>query len=209
MKKVLIAVVVMVFFCIVNKANATVVTYDLDVWYGDVTPVYAGPYASITLDDENGDGVDFTLKNLTPPEGSKLFKFYFNYNGALALDLDDGIEYTPDGYKAGSVGEFDLRIVYAEEDRINFGEEDSFAIYPDEDGELTVADFYDLNAVKVGKVFVPGDYHFAAHLGGVEGRGGDSIWVADSSTPTVPEPATMSLLGLGLMGLAGLKKRRV
>ena len=49
---------------------------------------------------------------------------------------------------------------------------------------------------------MPEDYPY------YESAGGDSIIGADITVAPVPEPATMLLLGIGLVGLAGFRRKK-
>jgi hypothetical protein len=47
---------------------------------------------------------------------------------------------------------------------------------------------------------------FAMHIGGF-GYGQGSVWVRDGETPPVPEPATMVLMGVSLLSVAGYMRK--
>ena len=70
---------------------------------------------------------------------------------------------------------------------------------------LTVSDF-DFSSVNGGG---EGHYVTAAHIQGIPlpTGGTTSTWVGNGGGGEVPEPSTMLLLGSGLIGLVGLRRK--
>ena len=70
---------------------------------------------------------------------------------------------------------------------------------------ITVAAFDFYSAPAGGK----GPFKSAAHVLGIGNDGNDSGWIGTGvGTTVIPEPGTMLLFGSGLLGLAGLHRRK-
>lgn len=202
MKKALLAIALLLALGAM-PAQAATITWDMKCEIGG-TGVDCGDfvYGTLTLVDDFVDGgVDATLDSIA---GGKFGGLYLNSNLApsdITGDDVDGWSYdanlkSPGGYP----GFFDIQIDF---DTGGGGTNVplNFFIAGVGTGDL---DLYD----------TLGYLHVAAHLQNCGANTpdcapGNSIWVGGGTTTQVPEPGTLSLLGLGLVALAaGLRRRK-
>ena len=177
------------------------------------TPVFPGgcgtpPFGTVTL-DQNGANVDITVHLFSPnffvKTGSADFQaFKFNGTGVVLGDIT--VDQTVFGQTlAPQTGAFNgdgtgMFVFGIECTTCGNGAADKFA----NDIVLHVANatIADLTAPNdLGNVFVA-DILSDASLGGTGNTG-----PVDATTP-IPEPGTVALLGLGLVGLATTRRRR-
>ena len=121
----------------------------------------------------------------------------FGFNSAVALSAADFA--LPIGWSVGfgsNLSEFGL--FYSDAHGTGSNRQDPLVFSITNSQINSEAQFYVANA---------DGCHYAAHIAGFsELRGQTSAWFADDQF-NVPEPATMLLLGFGLIGVAGLRRK--
>lgn len=220
MKKILIISLIFLFSTL-SSAWGTSIIYELGTEFsGAADPVGIAPWVTATFDDSGTPGsVDLTISNVGLTGTEFISEFYFNFEGtALTLptllpppgsDPIDGISYSPNSFKADGDGFFDVLISFNQSgDRFTAGETVTLSMT----GTGIVID--DFNFLSLGAGNSPDGLYVAAHIQSIVGSpDGTSGWITGEGGGTIivdpiPEPGTLVLLGCGLLGMAGLARKK-
>ena len=199
MKKLLIAMILILGI----GTNGWAITYDLNYKIDGGPPIsYIGSLGTLSITDNIND-TNMVDVAIDLNDGLKLLSFRLNY---FTDTLPAGLSITgaslngsinsvkADGYK----GNFDIEIPSTG----NLGNVDFW------EGTLS-ATGVNLDAANFIALDTENLLHVAVHIGaGSSSLPGNvtSLWAGDGTTP-VPEPTTILLLGLGLVGLAGVGRK--
>lgn len=201
----------------VAQAQASTLSFGYDLEFsGAQAPAGSGPWLTALFDDHNLPGpVTLTIAAGGMSGTEKISDIFFNLDpllapanlvlthisGVVASSISKGL----DCCKADGDGKYDFQLSFATSGSNKFSAGQTVSYDIAGIGGLTASAFNFLGTPAGGN----GPFLTAAHVLDTTGAGsGGSGWVAATATTATPLPAAAWLLATGLLGLAGMARRK-
>jgi len=204
------------FVLLAQSAAMASVVYNFDDFYTGTPPGGTTPWLTATFQDQPLGKVLLTLSTANLVGHEFVTEWAFNFNTAknasklhfskLSGDAFSDVDVYANHTHAGDIHTFDFDIKYPSASNKRFGPNEIATILISSNVALAASDF-DFATLSNGE-----QYYAAAHIQGITlSRNCDegSAWVGTVGDPPVhtPEPGTMVLMSIGVLGAAFLRKR--
>jgi hypothetical protein len=215
----IISVTVLCVALISVSAQAVSLSFGLDTRYtGDLEPEGTIPWLTATFTDDNqpDNSVLLTMEAGNLVGSEFVSQWYFNMDDTLVTD--PFLVFTPvsgttappsfglnDKDAAGDDGAgFDILFSFdrGNGDGLGPGETSVYLI------ELTSDSVLNLNAESFNFTNEAGDFYSVANVRGIDPSVDDSGWIAATTTNDIPEAASILTLGLGILGIGLVVRKR-